>query len=276
MLLSVKRVVPESSGGSLPLPPSPRALLEPPQAEAAKQARLKAMGVVSESQFIAETYGPGRAIFPTGGYNGGVTVSVTFGVTLLAAVLASISSATIAATPSAIEPAAPRASGLASRKGPTVDVDDDPPLLAMLAQVHTGEHVPLDDVTPSQSRFSTLLSDRATGDRRELDERLLGLLRQLAARHPGSRIELVSGYRSWKLNEMLRKKGHHVASHSQHSLGHACDFRIVPPGAEVALDPRVVEKEIRDLGWDGGVGVYPTPTDWFVHADVGPNRRWVN
>ena len=75
---------------------------------------------------------------------------------------------------------------------------------------------------------------------------------------------------------MLRKKGHHVASHSQHSLGHACDFRIVPPGAEVGLDPRVVEEEIRKLGWDGGVGVYPTPSDWFVHADVGKNRRWVN
>jgi uncharacterized protein YcbK (DUF882 family) len=90
------------------------------------------------------------------------------------------------------------------------------------------------------------------------------------------RIELVSGYRSPKLNEILRKKGHHVASHSQHSKGHACDFRIVPQGATKALDPRVVEKEIRALGWDGGVGVYPTQGDWFVHADVGPNRRWVN
>jgi uncharacterized protein YcbK (DUF882 family) len=205
-----------------------------------------------------------------------VTVGVTFRVTVLATALASISSATIAATPTALDPPAPRASGLASRKGPAVDADDDPPLLATLAQVHTGEHVPLDDVTPSQSRFSSLLSDRVTGDRRDLDEHLLGLLRQLAAKHVGSRIELVSGYRSWKLNEMLRKKGHHVASHSQHSLGHACDFRIVPPDAEVALDPRVVEKEIRDLGWEGGVGVYPTTADWFVHADVGPNRRWVN
>ena len=89
-------------------------------------------------------------------------------------------------------------------------------------------------------------------------------------------MELVSGYRSPKLNEMLRKKGHHVASHSQHSLGHACDFRIVPEGARVGIDPRVLEKEIRALGWQGGVGVYPTAGDWFVHADVGANRRWVN
>jgi uncharacterized protein YcbK (DUF882 family) len=157
-----------------------------------------------------------------------------------------------------------------------VDAATDPPLLATLDQVHTGEHLVLDAEYPSQARFDELLSDRSTGEKHALDERLLGLLRTLAASHPGSRIELVSGYRSWKLNEMLRKKGHHVASHSQHSLGHACDFRIVPPDAEAGLDPRVVEQEIRKLGWDGGVGVYPTSGDWFVHADVGRNRRWVN
>jgi uncharacterized protein YcbK (DUF882 family) len=201
---------------------------------------------------------------------------VSFRVIVLATLMASASSATIAETPSSKDPPAAWASGLASRKGPAAFAGDDPPLLATLAQVHTGEHVPLDDTTPTQARFSALLSDRATGDAHDLDEHLLGLLRQLAAKHPGSRIELVSGYRSWKLNEMLRKKGHHVASHSQHSLGHACDFRIVPPGAERALDPLVVEKEIRDLGWQGGVGVYPTTADWFVHADVGANRRWVN
>ena len=36
----------------------------------------------------------------------------------------------------------------------------------------------------------------------------------------------------------------------------------------------VLEREIRALGWDGGVGVYTQEHDWFVHADVGPNRRW--
>jgi uncharacterized protein YcbK (DUF882 family) len=84
----------------------------------------------------------------------------------------------------------------------------------------------------------------------------------------------VSGYRSAKLNESMRKKGHHVASHSQHSLGHAVDFRIVPGGEIKGVDPRVLEKEIRDLGWEGGVGVYTISSDWFVHADVGKNRRW--
>jgi uncharacterized protein YcbK (DUF882 family) len=194
----------------------------------------------------------------------------------LAIVLASASTATIAARPATDDVRVAHGGGLAERKGQPLDVSDDPPLLATLDQVHTGERMVLDARTPTQALFEALLSDRSTGEHHPLDAQLLGLLRTLAAEHPGSRIELVSGYRSWKLNEMLRKKGHHVASHSQHSLGHACDFRIVPPGAEMGLDPRVLEQEIRKLGWEGGVGIYPTAGDWFVHADVGRNRRWVN
>jgi uncharacterized protein YcbK (DUF882 family) len=195
---------------------------------------------------------------------------------VLAIVLASATTATVATRPHAVETRVSHGAGLASKKGEAMDADDDLPLLATLDQVHTGERVVLDARTPTEPAFEALLSDRSTGQQHSLDVQLLGLLRALAAQHPGSRIELVSGYRSWKLNEMLRKKGHHVASHSQHSLGHACDFRIVPPGAEAGLDPRVVEQEIRKLGWEGGVGVYPTTADWFVHADVGRNRRWVN
>ena len=195
---------------------------------------------------------------------------------VLAVVLASATSATLAAQPAPSEAPVQHGASLAEKKGPAVDASDDPPLLATLAQVHTGERAMLDAVSPTQAAFEALLSDRSTGEQHSLDTQLLGLLRALASRHPGSRVELVSGYRSWKLNEMLRKKGHHVASHSQHSLGHACDFRIVPPGAETGLDPRVLEAEIRKLGWDGGVGIYPTTADWFVHADVGRNRRWVN
>jgi uncharacterized protein YcbK (DUF882 family) len=192
--------------------------------------------------------------------------------------LASASTTTLVAQPALPEARVPHGCGLGDKKGPAPAPDDPgaPPLLATLDQVHTGERVALDSVSPTQERFDALLADRATGSKHPLDERLLLLLRALAAEHPGARIELVSGYRSPKLNEMLRKKGHHVASHSQHSLGHACDFRIVPPGAEKALDPREVEVQIRALGWDGGVGVYPTVADWFVHADVGRNRRWEN
>ena len=171
--------------------------------------------------------------------------------------------------------------GLAKKKGSTYleegrSPPDDVPLLGTLAQVHTDERVALDAKSPSMDRFSKLLADRVTGSSTQLDPHLLELLRTLVSRYPGARIELVSGFRSPKLNETLRKKGHHVASHSQHSLGHACDFRIVPAGTERPLAPYLVEKQIRAAGWQGGVGVYPSQNDWFVHADVGPNRRWVS
>lgn len=194
-----------------------------------------------------------------------------------AAVFAAVAAALVA-SPSGVDARVERGSGLASKKAQEPapgHVQGEPlPLLATLVQTHTDERVPLDDAAPTSDRFSALLADRVTGERHAFDPRLLDLLRALARKYPAARIELVSGYRSAKLNEAMRKKGRHVASHSQHSLGHAVDFRIVPSGAEKGLDPRALEKEIRDLGWEGGVGVYPLSTDWFVHADVGKNRRW--
>lgn len=195
-----------------------------------------------------------------------------------AALFAAVAAALVA-SPSGVDARVERGLGLASKKElattSTAATDrEPPPLLATLVQTHTDERVPLDDVLPSGDRFAALLADRVTGERHAFDPRLLDLLRSLARKHPAARIELVSGYRSAKLNEAMRKKGRHVASHSQHSLGHACDFRIVPAGETRGLDPLVLEKEIRDLGWEGGVGVYTLSSDWFVHADVGKNRRW--
>ncbi len=180
--------------------------------------------------------------------------------------------AALVVSPSGVDARVERGMGLANKKGTAVH--EPRPLLATLVQTHTDERLVLDETSPTSERFSALLADRVTGERHTFDPRLLDLLRALARKYPASRIELVSGYRSPKLNEMMRKKGRHVASHSQHSLGHAVDFRIVPAGADRGLDPRVLEKEIRDLGWDGGVGTYPLSSDWFVHADVGKNRRW--
>jgi uncharacterized protein YcbK (DUF882 family) len=191
-------------------------------------------------------------------------------------VLAASLAATLTPSTAGSDAAVARSSGLASRKASVSSrAPDEPrPLFATLVQTHTDERVTLDARLPTEERFTDLLSDRVTGESHPFDPRLLELLRTLGQKHPAARFELVSGYRSPKLNEMLRKKGHHVASHSQHSLGHAVDFRIVEPGAESSLDPRQVEREVRDLGWAGGVGVYLLPSDRFVHVDVGPLRRW--
>ena len=194
---------------------------------------------------------------------------------LSSAVFAALASASV--TTRAAHDASPaRSMMLDSKKDATLgEGDGEPELLATIVQTHTGEHLALDDAAPTEERFDELLADRVTGQRRALDPRLLDMLRRLARLHPGARIEIVSGFRSEKLNEMLRKKGHHVATHSQHSLGHACDFRIVPEGEPRAISPLEIERELREeLRWDGGVGVYLSEGDWFTHADVGPNRRW--
>jgi uncharacterized protein YcbK (DUF882 family) len=140
--------------------------------------------------------------------------------------------------------------------------------LGTLYNTHTGEAMPLSRTEPSATRFAESLADRATGTRSPLDDRLLDLLRSIAQRNAGVRIELVSGYRSSKLNEMLRKKGHHVASRSQHSLGHAVDFRLV------GMSPAEMKKQVIKSGWTGGIGQYDKESDDFVHADVGPQREW--
>jgi len=203
----------------------------------------------------------------------------------LAVLVATCASLPVARTTIADQPPE-RSSGHALRKewvgsavppsaGPVVEMGNDAGLAprpvetwATLLNVHTGEAVPLSSSEPTFTRFSDVLADRVTGSRIELDRRLLELLRQIALRNPGVRLELVSGFRSPKLNELLRKKGHRVASHSQHSLGHAVDFRII------GLSPSKMKQEILKVGWDGGIGQYDKWSDLFVHADVGPKREW--
>jgi uncharacterized protein YcbK (DUF882 family) len=216
---------------------------------------------------------------------------VTIGSGSLAAITLSAACAALFAGELAIEPRVNRTDGLGTRKGAAAE-REPPALLATLVQTHTDERVPLDVASPPAERFDALLADRATGQAIALDPRLLDLLRTLATKYAAPdggapRIELVSGFRSPKLNEMMRKKGHHVASHSQHSLGHAVDFRVVVPCAgarkalpecaqatSIAIDPRELGPAIRATGWDGGIGEYTGKDDWFVHADVGPKRDW--
>jgi len=177
-------------------------------------------------------------------------------------------------SPTAADPPPLRGLGMALRKdvredmAPPPSPDPSVETLATLINLHSGEAVPLSTTEPSQERFSTLLADRVTGSVADLDPRLLDLLRTLAKDAPGARIELISGYRSPKLNEMLRKKERNVASKSQHSEGNAVDFRIV------GLTPKEMKQRVKATGWKGGIGQYDKPTDYFVHADVGPKREW--
>lgn len=177
------------------------------------------------------------------------------------------------------EPRVSHTAALTVKKAELTESVSPGPVLGTLHFTHTSEAVPLSDSEPTEERFSTLVRDRVTGAHTPMAPELLGLLRTIGHTIPGARFEIVSGFRSPKLNETMRKKGHHVASHSEHSLGHAVDFRVIPPPPSESdpkgIDPREMEKRIRASGWTGGVGVYPLESDWFVHADVGKNRRWV-
>lgn len=87
---------------------------------------------------------------------------------------------------------------------------------------------------------------------------------QLGSRKP---IYLISGYRSAKTNNKLRKTRGGQAKKSRHILGMAADVHF----------PDVPVRELRDsalIRQRGGVGYYPTSGLPFVHMDVGRVRHW--
>jgi uncharacterized protein YcbK (DUF882 family) len=119
--------------------------------------------------------------------------------------------------------------------------------------------------TIPKETFDRFLRCHWTGEPTDMDPRLEAVLVSAAVRFEADRIEIVSGFRAPKFNLMLRKKGHEVARDSQHTYGHAVDFRV--PG----VPTRLLLEQVRSLSL-GGVGFYPESA--FVHADTGPIRFW--
>ena len=114
-------------------------------------------------------------------------------------------------------------------------------------------------------RLSHFLRCRVTGSTREMAARPAEVARDMALRFETDRVEVISGFRSEKFNELLRKKGRGVAARSRHMVGQALDFRV--PGVEAQRLASAVAETYR-----GGVGTYRESD--FVHVDVGPDRRW--
>ncbi|MHA1165447.1 MAG: DUF882 domain-containing protein, partial [Alphaproteobacteria bacterium] len=80
-------------------------------------------------------------------------------------------------------------------------------------------------------------------------------------------IHLISGYRSRKTNERLRRRRGGQARKSQHILGKAADIHF--PGVSVKkLRNSALVREV------GGVGYYPRSGIPFVHVDTGRVRNW--
>jgi uncharacterized protein YcbK (DUF882 family) len=99
-----------------------------------------------------------------------------------------------------------------------------------------------------------------------IDVKLINLLYEIQQHLGGShQFNIVSGYRTRKTNEMLRRYREGVAKNSYHIKGKAVDIYV----------PNVSLRKVRDIALGlrkGGVGYYPR--SGFIHVDVGPVRSW--
>ncbi len=116
------------------------------------------------------------------------------------------------------------------------------------------------------NQINRILRDHRTGETRTIDTRLLEMLHTISQKIDRKcTFHIISGYRSPKTNEMLRKRTSGVAKTSYHTLGRAIDIRL--PGC----DTRKLKKVCLGLR-AGGVGYYPNSD--FVHVDTGNFRCW--
>ncbi len=141
-----------------------------------------------------------------------------------------------------------------------------------LYNIHTGEHLKVTYWAKDQyvlgelERVNYFLRDFRTGEIQMMDVKLLDLLYAIQLIRDTNRpFQVISGYRSPKTNEMLRKKSEGVAKNSFHLKARAIDINL--PGTEL--------KDLRKLAMflrRGGVGYYPR--SGFMHIDTGPIRYW--
>jgi uncharacterized protein YcbK (DUF882 family) len=136
---------------------------------------------------------------------------------------------------------------------------------------HTGERMVVDYMPGSYSgsvrdALEYFLRDFRTGDMHSLDARLFNSLCAIRdCCDERTSFEIISGYRSPKTNERLRKSSSGVARKSLHMQGRALDIRVTG----------LPTKKLRDLAYNlhpGGVGYYPKSN--FIHIDTGRKRSW--
>ena len=114
-------------------------------------------------------------------------------------------------------------------------------------------------------KLNRILRDFRRNEPTKMDPELFDLVWEVYQKS-GSRkpIHVISGYRSPRTNNMLRRRGRKVARNSQHTRGKALDFFL----------PDVKVTKLRALGLQahgGGVGYYRGS---FVHLDTGRVRHW--
>ena len=112
-----------------------------------------------------------------------------------------------------------------------------------------------------QQTFSARYGDPLS----EISPRFIEFLDYLEDRFkPGTKITIISGYRSPTYNTNLRNKGRLAAKASMHQYGMAADIQMQ------GVNPKDIWNYVKDLGF-GGAGYYQGTN---VHLDVGPARFW--
>lgn len=138
--------------------------------------------------------------------------------------------------------------------------------------VHTGEMISTvywsggKYLGSSLNEINWILRDFRTSEIKTIDPRLLNVLYLLNGKLDTNKpIQVLSGFRSKKTNEMLRRTTEGVARRSFHMQGRAIDIRIP------RIETETLHRAALRLG-GGGVGFYPNSN--FVHLDTGPVRTW--
>ncbi len=141
-----------------------------------------------------------------------------------------------------------------------------------LFNIHTGEHLKAtywakDHFVKSEiDKINHFLRDYRTGDIQQMDIKLLDQLYAIQLiRDTNKPFRVISGYRSPKTNQMLRKSTEGVAKNSFHLKAQAIDINL--PGTQLK-DLKKLARFLRR----GGVGYYPKTG--FMHIDTGPIRYW--
>ena len=111
-------------------------------------------------------------------------------------------------------------------------------------------------------RLNHLMRCSLTGRETHISVKLIELLDAIEDKFGRRGLTLLSGYRTFKLNEQIPG----AAKQSLHMLGWAADIKI--PGYTSTAVKKYVQKRAV-----GGVGYYPSMG--FTHLDVGKVRYWV-
>ena len=142
----------------------------------------------------------------------------------------------------------------------------------VIKNIHTCEKTPITYKTgliyniEEIRKFNYIMRDFREDKMTRIDPSLLDVLYAIQNKlNKHDTVYLLSGYRTKKTNNLLRRTGHNAAKNSFHIKGKAMDIAL----------PSVSETKVASVARSlhlGGVGEYRS--SHFTHIDVGPIRHW--